>query len=52
MTFENTIIVALIAALSAILGALITQIVSIVRDVIGQRRKRHVLLREKYEELA
>ena len=44
--------IALIAASSAILGALITQVVSIVRDVIEQRRKRNTLLREKYEELA
>lgn len=52
MPSQQAILVALIAASSAIAGALITQVVAIVRDVIEQRRKRHILLREKYEELA
>ena len=52
MGTSQAITIALIAASSAILGALITQIVSIVRDAVNQSRKRHALRREKYEELA
>ncbi len=52
MEAKQAVMVALIAASSAILGALITQVVTIVRDVIEQRRKRNTLFREKYEELA
>ena len=44
--------IAVISAGSAIAGAVISQLVSIFRDVLDKKHKRHILLREKYEELA
>ena len=48
---SNTFI-ALIAAGSAIAGAVISQVVSIARDYLGRKNRRYILLRNKYEELA
>jgi len=42
----------LIAASSAILGAVTSQIVTIARDWLDKKHQRNVLLRNKYEELA
>ena len=48
----NKILIAVISASSAIAGAVISQLVSIFRDILDKKHKRHILLREKYEELA
>jgi len=52
MDADLKITIAAIAAGSAIVGAVVAQLVSILRDILDKRHKRHVLLREKYEELA
>ena len=52
MEEETKIMVALIAASSAIAGATISQFVSILRDWLNKRHQRKILLRKKYEELA
>ena len=52
MDTDLKITIAVISASSAILGAVIAQLVSILRDILDKRHQRHKLLREKYEELA
>jgi len=52
METETKVMIAVISAGSAIAGAIFSQVVSIVRDVLDKKHKRHILLREKYEELA
>ena len=52
MENDVKIMIAVISASSAIAGAVISQLVSIFRDILDKKHKRHILLREKYEELA
>lgn len=52
MESETTLLVATISATSAIAGALISQIVLIIRDSLDKKHQRNSLLREKYEELS
>lgn len=52
METETKILIAAISAGSAIAGAVISQVVSIIRDILDKRHQRKVLLRTKYEELA
>ena len=52
MEAESKVLIAVISAGSAILGAVISQIVTIVRDWLDKKHQRNILLRTKYEELA
>ncbi len=52
MDVDSKILIAAISAGSAILGAVVTQIVSIFLAHLERRHRKKVLLREKYEELA
>jgi len=52
MENDLKMMIAVISAGSAIAGAVISQLVSIFRDILDKKHKRHILLREKYEELA
>lgn len=52
MESDIKIMIAVISASSAIAGAVIAQLVSIFRDILNKKHQRHILLREKYEELA
>lgn len=52
MEIEPNLVTALIAAVSAIAGSLISQFLTIYRDWLSKRHSRNVLLREKYEEMA
>lgn len=52
MESEATLIIAIVSASSAIAGAVISQLVTILRDYLDKRHKRNIFLREKYEELA
>ena len=52
MEADTKLMIALISAGSAITGAVISQFVSIFRDILDKRHKRNILLREKYEEMA
>lgn len=46
---DEKLFLALVAALSAISGVLITQAFSIIRDLLTSKRESRALLREKYE---
>lgn len=52
METESKLLIAAISASSAIFGAVISQIVTVVRDWLDKKHQRNVLLRNKYEELA
>mgnify|MGYP003384045358 CR=1 FL=1 len=52
MDVESKILIAAISASSAIFGAVISQVVTVVRDWLDKKHQRNVLLRNKYEELA
>lgn len=49
---ENTTNIAVIAAVSALGGVVISQTVSLLLSFLDRRNKRQVLLRQKYEEMA
>lgn len=51
MDLESKITVAAISAGSAIAGAVISQIVAVIRDWLDKKHQRNTLLRDKYEEL-
>ena len=52
METESKLLIAAISASSAIFGAVLSQIVTVVRDWLDKKHQRNVLLRNKYEELA
>ena len=52
MEVESKILIAAISASSAIFGAVISQVITVVRDWLDKKHQRNVLSRNKYEELA
>ncbi|MEW6739793.1 MAG: hypothetical protein ACOYU2_04295 [Nitrospirota bacterium] len=48
---EQEYIIAIIAASSALCGVIISQAISILLSRLDQRHKKHILLRQKYEEM-
>lgn len=52
MDTQTQILIALIAAGSAIFGALVTQLVTILQTHFDRRHKKNIFVRERYEQLA
>ena len=48
---EMTVVVAIVAGVSALLGVLVAQAVAMLQSWLERRNKREILLRTKYEEL-
>ncbi len=49
---DNTILVAVVSAVSAIVGVIISQISVLLKEHLNKKHLKRILLREKYEELA
>ncbi|TON78965.1 hypothetical protein, partial [Vibrio parahaemolyticus] len=49
---DNTILVAVVSAVSAVVGVIISQISVLLKEHLNKKHLKRILLREKYEELA
>lgn len=52
MTDPDTLQIALISSGSAIAGAVISQVIALMKSSLDKRHQRRILLRERYERLA